>query len=134
MLRKVTGMNQQQIYKNTCCTRLPSTHGVKPKPLCVQSPCLRKVIYHANTISFSSYLVLLLFIDFAYIKKKGDSNLTTSINYVDVPFSSWSKLISNPKTGINRIRGALTTIASFQRWIDKLVDTYLPQGRAPHDW
>lgn len=51
-------------------------------------------------------------------KKEGkidDSNVATTMTYGVASSLSWSKIISNSKTGIIRMRGASKTFASFER-------------------
>jgi hypothetical protein len=46
-------------------------------------------------------------------RKKDDYGVAISAHYGVASFSSWSKVICNPDTGIARIRGPLKTNASF---------------------
>ena len=67
-------------------------------------------------------------------KKKGDSDVATSVNYVVASFSSWFKSRCNSEMGITRITGAPKTIASSWKWThwmgaDKPYGTYLPKGK-----
>ena len=74
-------------------------------------------------------------------KKKDNSCVDTGVKYGVASFSSWSKSIRNPEISITRIKGSLTTTASFKDehfdMHDKSTSTYLPQIQArrfPPSW
>ena len=71
-------------------------------------------IYFTQNMRMGSMITL----EKVYVKgkkerKKDNSNVATSMNCGIAFFSSWSKSMCNPETGITRIRGPLTTTTSF---------------------